>query len=138
MFHDNKLLVMRRNKFGKIYFTLPGGGIELGESPEHALAREMSEETGLQLGMARLIFTEEAGQPYGTQYVYLIDYVGGEPALSPDSDEANITMLGHNLYEPMWLPLSELSASPFVSERLKHAILDGVKSGFPQQPIAVI
>ncbi|HVU59217.1 MAG TPA: NUDIX hydrolase [Candidatus Saccharimonadales bacterium] len=131
VFKDNQLLVIQRNKFGKKYCTLPGGGVEMGETIDQALRREMAEETGLQLGNARLVFTEAAGEPYGTQYVYLVDYAGGEPALAPDSDEASINALGQNIYQPAWLPLDQLPAAPFVSERLKQAILRGIKAGFP-------
>jgi ADP-ribose pyrophosphatase YjhB (NUDIX family) len=34
---DDKLLVMNRNKFGKVYDTLPGGNVEIGETLEQAL-----------------------------------------------------------------------------------------------------
>lgn len=138
VFKDNQLLVIRRNKFGKKYCTLPGGGVDMGETEEQALRREMAEETGLSLGGARLVFTEQAGEPYGTQYVFLVDYLGGEPALHPASDEAGINQLGQNIYEPAWLPIAALPAVPFISERLKRAILTGIKEGFPEKVTEVV
>lgn len=137
VFKDNQLLVIKRNKFGREYYTLPGGGIKIGEAPEQALWREMAEETGLELGKARLVFVEAAGDPFGTQYVYLVNYTGGDPVLSPDSDEAGINKLGHNLYEPMWLPIGELQSTKFLSEKLKQAIVTSIKSGFPEQAVEV-
>ena|SRR4030088_2224329 len=133
IFKDNQLLVIKRDKFGKQYFTLPGGGVDLGETPERALHREIYEETGFQLGASRLVFTEEAGDPFGTQYIYLADYPGGEPVLQSGAIEVKINELGKNLYEATWLPVSQLEESSFVSERLKHAILEGVKNGFPSK-----
>ena len=97
---DNQLLVMHRNKFGTEYETLPGGGVELDESPVDALVRELAEETSVSVGDKRLVFIEEAGAPYGTQLVYLCQYVSGEPKLADDSEEALINKLGQNLYEP--------------------------------------
>lgn len=132
--HDNKLLVMKRNKFGLKYYTLIGGGINVGESAEAALRREVQEETGLSLGAVSHVFTEEAGDPYGTQYVFMCEYQGGDPVLQPNSDEAHIAQLGKNLYEPMWLPVAKLKTAPFVSESLRLAIIDGLKSGFPKTP----
>ena len=138
VFKDNQLLVIKRNKFGKRYCTLPGGGVDMGETEEQALRRELAEETGLSIGGVRLAFVEQAGDPYGTQYVYLADYLGGEPALNPASDEAGINALGQNIYEPAWLPIDELPAVPFISERLKQAILKGIKEGFSEKVMEVV
>lgn len=131
---DNNLLVMHRNKFGQEYDTLPGGGVEIGESPEQALVREVAEETSIQIRLERLVFVEEAGDPFGTQLIYLCEYQSGEPALNEHSEEAQINKLGQNLYEPRWVDLSKLSTMPFVSERLKQAVLTAVANGFPEQP----
>lgn len=128
------LLVMHRNKFGKEYETLPGGAIEIGEEPEAALVRELAEETSVAISNPRLVMVEDAGPMYGTQYVYLCTYVSGEPALHPDSEESLIHAMGKNLYQPQWLPVASLPNAPFVSERLKVAILDGIKAGFPEKP----
>ena len=135
--HDNKLLVLHRNKFGKEYDTLPGGNIELHETPEAALVREVFEETSVHFTDPRLVFVEEAGNPYGTQFVYLCTYQSGEPALQEGSEEHLIHALGKNLYEPRWLSLQKLQDSEFLSETLKQAILQGVLTGFPEQPVQI-
>jgi len=109
----------------------------MGESPDQALLREMAEETGIQLGDVRLVFVEDSGTMYGMQYIYLANYVGGEPHLNPASDEANISALGKNTYEPVWLPISELPAVSFVTGRLKDAIIHAIQSGFPAQPVSI-
>jgi len=131
---DNQLLVMHRNKFGQQYFALVGGEIEIGESPEQALVREVNEETRLEIANPRLVFIEEAGEPYGTQYIYVCDYVAGEPSLHPASQEALIMAAGKNLYIPMWLPLSDLEAAPFLSKELKEHILTALEKGFGTAP----
>lgn len=131
---DDQLLVMKRNKFGMQYCTLIGGGVDMDEGLEAALRRELREEAGLSVGAVRHVFTEEAGEPYGTQYVFMCEYQGGEPVLSADSDEAQISQMGQNLYEPTWLPLKALPDSHFISESIKQAILEGVAHGFPETP----
>jgi ADP-ribose pyrophosphatase YjhB (NUDIX family) len=134
---DGKLLVTKRNKFGSEYFILVGGGVDIGESLEDALFRELKEESGVEVANPRLVFTENSGDIYGMQHVFLCEYVSGEPALHPDSVEAKISAQGQNTYEPMWLPLEEVATVEFRSDRLRRAILDGVKFGFPDQPVDI-
>jgi len=133
--NDDKLLVMHRNKFGKEYDTLPGGNIELGETPQQALEREVGEETQLDISNPRMVFVEHAGVPYGDQLIFLCDSKGGEPALRPGSEEDHINQMGKNLYKPDWVKISDLENLPFLSEKLKQHILEAVKSGWPQAPL---
>jgi len=133
--NDDKMLVMKRDKFGKQYFTLVGGGIDFGEEPLQSLLREIKEESGLQVKDPKLVFVEHSGDPYGDQYIYWCEYVSGEPKLDEKSIEATINKDGQNLYETMWLPLNQLKESPFLSETLKQALLNAFDKGFPAEPL---
>lgn len=128
---------MHRNKFGTEYDTLPGGNVELGETQEQALNREMHEETQVIVQKPRLVFLEHAGEPYGDQFIYLCEYVSGEPALLKGAEEDNINRLGQNLYQPMWVELTALAGRPFVSEQLKKALLNAVISQWPQTAMEI-
>lgn len=128
---DDSLLVMHRNKFGSEYYTLVGGGVEMGEDLESALYRELSEETGITVADPRLVFMEEAGKIFGTQFVYVCTYVQGQVGLSIDSDEAKINQMGQNIYEPMWLPIADLADVPFVSSELKARLVRGLRDSWP-------
>jgi len=129
---DEKLLVMFRNKFGAKYVTLPGGRIEIGETAEQAAVREALEETSIKVKNPRLVFIDHADF-YGDQFVFLCDYVSGEPALSAGSTELEINKLGKNLYEPGWLSLKELSSVSFVSDELRQEIIKATTSGWPDE-----
>lgn len=56
---DNKVLLCRSPKWGNKY-VFPGGHIELGETMEEALMREVKEETGLDVFDIQLISVLEA------------------------------------------------------------------------------
>ncbi len=130
---DNHLLVMNRNKFGTIYDTLPGGNVELGETPEQAVYRELEEETSIKFKNPRLVFVEHSDDIYGDQYIYLAEYVSGEPALHPDAEERAINAMGKNLYTPVWLPLEKFESAPFLSDKLQEKIMNGINNGWPAE-----
>lgn len=136
IFRDNELLVIKRNKFGKQYNVLVGGGVEMHEAPEDALVREGLEETGLRITDFRLVFIEEAGKPYGTQYIYLCKDPGGEPVLDEKSIEHWLNVNTDNKYNPGWLPIEDLQSNkiPFRSEKIRQAILHALKNGWPKEP----
>jgi 8-oxo-dGTP diphosphatase len=131
---DGQLLVVHRNKFGKEYDTLPGGRVEMNESLREALMRELDGETMVKVDNPRLLFVEHAGAPYGDQYIFICDYISGEPQLHPNSEELVINSLGENLYQPTWIKLEDVRHKPFVSEQLKHKLLGAIKSGWPEIP----
>ncbi|MEO8105037.1 MAG: NUDIX hydrolase [Candidatus Saccharibacteria bacterium] len=134
---DDHLLIMQRNKFGHQYYSLVGGGIDMGESAEQALYREVAEETGITITTPRLVIIEDAGSMYGIQYIYSCEYVSGEPVLSPDSAEAKIHAGGQNLFVPMWLPLAELPATNLLPIELKQLLLAELATNFSGAPIAL-
>lgn len=133
---DGALLVMHRNKFGNEYYTLLGGGIDPGETPEQSLVREVHEESGYTITSAKLVFVEEAGDPYGTQYVYYCEANGGHPQLGAHSEEAKLFAYG-NQHTPVWLPIEQLPNVQFRSLTLRQALYDALHKGFPQQPVAL-
>lgn len=137
MTRDDKILVMHRKKFGQEYYTLIGGHVGISEDTEQALVRELHEETGLKIKKARLVMIEEAGAPYGTQYIYECQDPGGDVEVQETSDEWHINQGGNNIYEPMWVEIDELPKLPFRSEQLKQQILRCLKEGYPAEVIRV-
>lgn len=131
---DDNLLVMKRDKFGHHYYTLIGGHVDMGESLEKALYREVHEETMVRIANPRKVYIEHVEPPYGEQHVYLCDYISGIPMLHPDADERQINKDGQNVYTPMWIPLSQLEDLPLLPAKLKQRIIKHAKQGFPEEP----
>lgn len=53
---EDKILMVYIEQATRKFWTLPGGGIEEGETPEQACIREFKEETGLNVESERFLF----------------------------------------------------------------------------------
>ena len=91
--HQDRLVLIRRDQEpARGYWTFPGGAVELGESLEDAVRREVLEETGLyvQLGDVAAVIDHVARDEVGAvrYHFVIVDYharpVGG--TLQPGSD----------------------------------------------------
>jgi mutator protein MutT len=97
----DQLLLMERRKPGRHYFTLSGGHVEPGETAEQAVVREVLEETGVQVEVAKLLYTS-IDIYHQDQRIFLCRYVSGEPALPPSSPEYSIDQQDNQLHQPGW------------------------------------
>ena len=132
----DKMLLMYRDKNGKTYFTLVGGRVQDGESPEQALAREVKEETGLDIVSSRLVYIEEHPEPYNRQYIFVCEVAPhGDVAIQGASEEALMNQLSTNLHRPQWVSAASFASLPFLTIQLQEAIATALKKGFPEQPI---
>ena len=102
-----RILVVRTTYLGPEWM-LPGGRVERGETPHAAAVRETREETGLQVGVDRLVLVD-AHRPRDVSFVFLGQVTGGE--LEPQFGE---------IAEAGWVGREEIAA---MSPRL-HRLLD--------------
>ena len=89
---DGKLVaVIRKNPPYQGMPALPGGFVELGETTEAAVVREVREETGLETKILRLVgvYSDPSRDPRGhtVSVVYELERVGGELAAASDARE---------------------------------------------------
>lgn len=97
------VLLMQRIKDGREYYTLPGGKIEPGESPEQACAREAQEETGLTVTVGRKV--RQMVNLGKLEHYFLASSFSGVVALGGPERQHNSP---HNFYEPLWVPIERI------------------------------
>lgn len=95
--HDGKVLIVRRARKPALgVYTLPGGGVEVGETLMEAVAREVREETSLAIAPVTLAGYREAilrDNDGGVERHFVIlcfacRLVSGEIALNEELDDA--------------------------------------------------
>jgi len=101
--HQHAVLLMHRIRDRREYYTLPGGKIEPGESPEAACFREAREETGLQVKIGeevRVLLNLGRVEHYFSTTSFTGRVSLGGPERERNSPE--------NFYQPLWVPLDQL------------------------------
>jgi 8-oxo-dGTP diphosphatase len=102
IFHEDTVLLVKRNREPAMgQWSLPGGAVELGESLEEALKREIHEEVSIKIGIGGLVKLVERvvhDQKRRVRFHYVIaDYwgwkVSGQPHAASDISDARFVTL---------------------------------------------
>lgn len=122
LIHEGRVLLIRRGKEPlRGRWVVPGGTVELGETLEQALVREIQEETGLLVRPRQVVAVfdriQRAADRVDYHYVivdYLCDYVAGEARAGSDAEAVA-------LVAPADLPAYDLP------EKALEVVLDGFR-----------
>ncbi len=125
--HENKLLAMRDKN--SPYYYLPGGRVQMGETVEEAVIREMREELNIECRIARPLWLNQA---FFTEDVTFLRFHELCLYFLMDISQADIlsrgetftgTEAGHT-HVFTWLPFGELKQKYLYPKFIKKAIFD--------------
>ena len=109
------ILMVHQSDGDRSFWTLPGGGVEPGESLEEAVLREVMEEVRLSGKVVKLLF--EDAYAYGPVHCFLVEAeaageaeLGSDPELPPDEQV---------LMELRWFPLEAMKDDVQVSQVIR-------------------
>ena len=132
VFRDARVLIVRRARAPLIgHFSLPGGGVEVGETLAAGLARELMEEVGVEAEIVGFNRHVEAialeGERVRTHFViasFVARWTRGEPRLSDEVDAVEWIDPAAALPSPSTPELGEILAGAARIER-QEALIKG-------------
>src|SRR3989344_2401878 len=103
---SKKVLLIHRKRVGKEYWVFPGGKVEASESCEEALAREVKEETNLDVKSSKLAF-RSVNELNGKSYpFYLCDVTDGIPEIIGEEKDSQSK---RNWYHLEWIEMPNVN-----------------------------
>lgn len=130
---DGKLLLQREQNGSE--YALPGGHVKIGETLENAVLREFREETGAEIRVLRMLWSEEAFWEYegvrrhSISFYFLVEECPGSEL--PDTGEFVANRDNVNV-EMGWMDIAQLQGITVYPEFLAAQIgrLDGAYRHF--------
>ncbi len=117
---DDEMLVVRRAKEpAKGTLDLPGGFVDMGETVEEGMRREIKEETGLDVQEIQYLFSSPNVYMYSGLGVHTLDMdflvpvKGGRIPIQAADDAA----------EALWIPISEVHPADFGLTSIRNAVI---------------
>lgn len=121
---EGRLLVVRRAKEpAKGTLDLPGGFVDMGETVEEGMIREIKEETGLDITNIQYLFSSPNVYVYSGMGVHTLDmdYLarvhGSVPVIKAADDAA----------EALWIPIAQVNPAEFGLTSIRNAVIRFLK-----------
>ena len=115
LIEEEQILMVELQTPSRTFWTLPGGGVESGETKEEAVVREVLEETHLHVTVERQLYDISIDQ--GTETCFLVQHASGSstPQLGIDPE---LPLDQQELRTVRFRPLKELQDDPQIARLL--------------------
>ncbi len=132
---NQHIALIKRQRDGREYYVIPGGGMEAGETPEQTAIRESREELGLAVAIERLL--AKVVFHGREQYYFLARTTGGHFGTGQGPEMTGKYPPERGTYTPVWIPLKNISQinlfPPPIAELLEQVAL----RGWPEKAVEI-
>jgi len=119
----NGVLLIAHKKNNDVYWLLPGGGVDYGESLSEALVREFFEELNIDVTVRDLAFISDSIDPSGGRHIlnicFICSYTGGEYLLGEEGRLHDFNFFGRN-------EIADIKIFPPINDELISIMDSGV------------
>ncbi len=88
LIEQDKMLLIAHKKNNEVYWLLPGGGVDYGESLNEALCREFTEELNINIKVDEIALVSDSIDPSGDRHIvnicFFCEYKSGDFHLGDD------------------------------------------------------
>ncbi|WP_175991333.1 NUDIX domain-containing protein [Bacillus sp. Marseille-Q1617] len=119
---NNMVAVIQRIKGENVYYVIPGGGVEKGESFEEAAVREAKEEIGIVVEKLKLGMQFEQN---GTHRYYFAGKYSGTMGKGTGEEYRS----GEGVYLPCWIDLNALYDKKLYPKEVKSMLIQQWSGG---------
>jgi len=112
----DKILLARSSRFKSNFFSCLAGFIEVGETAEETVSREVREEVGLEVENIRYLKSQSWPFPSQLMLAFIVDYKSGEIMLEPEE------IAEANWYHVNDLPTVPSAAISVAGELIQHYV----------------
>lgn len=123
-----KILLMKRNKYGDEYYSVPGGTVEPGERTKETAIREIGEETHLKFVIDNEKKPICLAAPRRGYYFFAKDIAGREELGGPEKERNT----ANNSYRLEWIDVKKIKDIQLKPEALKIKLMTALKKYEPK------
>lgn len=133
---NHHIALIKRQRDGRIYYVIPGGGMEPGETPEQTAIRESREELGLHVVidrlLARVVFRGKE------QFYFYGKVTGGHFGTGKGPEMTGKYPPERGTYTPVWIPLKDVENINLFPPSIAELVSNAAKKGWPINAVNIL
>ncbi|MFP4633788.1 MAG: NUDIX domain-containing protein [Candidatus Aenigmatarchaeota archaeon] len=130
----NSLLLVKHEQGNMSYWIPPGGAVEPEERIHKAVAREVKEETDVDVSVKRPVYYHDffGGTKHHMEFFFLCEYEGGEVELGEDPEAEDGKEI---LKDARFVPVDDLEDYTILPHELKLRLIQDAPRGFKEKAL---
>ena len=132
---NQHIALIKRQREGRVYYVIPGGGREPGETPQQTAIRESLEELGLNVSIERLLARVTF---HGRdQFFFSARVTGGHFGTGIGPEMIGLYPPERGTYTPVWVPLKEVQNIELFPPSIAALLIRAAQSGWPEATVEI-